>query len=108
MRNGIILLLSALLFASCASLSRYPGVGRTKRYTFEHAQVPETFDGFRIAFISDTHLSKQIQTETFAQPRACPARPPSDLLLLAATITRDVNMWKNCSPNWLKRPRPTA
>ena len=61
MRNGIILLLSAILLTSCASLGRYPGVGRTKRYTFEHAQVPEAFDGFRIAFISDTHFPSKFK-----------------------------------------------
>lgn len=82
MRNGIILLLSALLFASCASLSRYPGVGRTKRYTFEHAQVPETFNGFRIAFISDTHYpSKFKRKHLHSLVRALRDLRP-DLLLL--------------------------
>ncbi len=43
-----------LLISSCASLSR-SGVGRIKRYTVESARLPESFDGTRIAFVSDLH-----------------------------------------------------
>lgn len=82
MRHGIILLLSALLLTSCASLGRYPGVGRTKRYTFEHPQVPEAFDGFRIAFLSDTHYpSKFKRKHLHGTVRALRDLHP-DLLLL--------------------------
>lgn len=41
---------------SCASLNvNNPGVGRVKKYTFAHKDVPESFNGYRIAFISDLH-----------------------------------------------------
>ena len=61
MKHAIVIWLSVLLLSSCASLSRYPGVGRTRRYTFEHPQVPAAFDGFRIAFVSDTHYPSKFR-----------------------------------------------
>ena len=61
MKRAIVIWLSVLLLSSCASLSRYPGVGRTRRYTFEHPQVPAAFDGFRIAFVSDTHYPSKFR-----------------------------------------------
>lgn len=42
--------------SSAVSVSSvYPGIDRVKRYEFTHRDVPEAFDGFRIAFISDLH-----------------------------------------------------
>ena len=42
--------------SSAVSVSSvYPGIDRVKRYDFTHRDVPEAFDGFRIAFISDLH-----------------------------------------------------
>ena len=35
--------------------SVYPGIDRVKKYEFTHRDVPDAFDGFRIAFISDLH-----------------------------------------------------
>lgn len=35
--------------------SIYPGIDRVRKYEFTHRDVPEAFDGFRIAFISDLH-----------------------------------------------------
>ncbi len=52
------ILLSAafvLLISSCASLSG-SGVGRVKHYTVESERLPESFDGVRIAFMSDLHF----------------------------------------------------
>lgn len=56
-----LLSLSALLliFSSCASLSRYPGVGRIRRFTITNHQLPAAFNGFRIAFASDFHLESK-------------------------------------------------
>lgn len=51
------LILSAavmLLTLSCASLSPN-GVGRVKRYSIVSERLPESFDGYRLAFISDIH-----------------------------------------------------
>mgnify|MGYP001026224886 FL=1 len=55
------LLTSILFLTSCASLSHYPGIGRTRKYTFEHPQVPQAFDGFRIAFVSDIHYPSKFK-----------------------------------------------
>lgn len=35
--------------------SVYPGIDRVRKYDFTHRDVPEAFEGFRIAFISDLH-----------------------------------------------------
>lgn len=52
-----IMLLAAamLLISSCASLSSN-GVGRVKHYTIESERLPASFDGLKIAFLSDLHL----------------------------------------------------
>lgn len=52
-----------VLFSSCSStqqLSRR-GVARIKEYTFSQADIPASFDGFRIAFISDIHYKSALQ-----------------------------------------------
>lgn len=60
---SILLFLSILFFTSCATLNtKHPGVGRVKEYDFVHQDVPEAFNGFRIAFISDLHY-KSLLTE---------------------------------------------
>ncbi len=42
--------------SSAVSVSSvYPGIDRVKKYEFTHRDVPDAFDGFRIAFISDLH-----------------------------------------------------
>lgn len=35
--------------------SVYSGIDRVKKYEFTHRDVPEAFEGFRIAFVSDLH-----------------------------------------------------
>lgn len=55
-----LLLLLPLLLPSCVSnrnLADSSGSGRyrVEKYDFAHCDIPETFDGFRIAFISDLH-----------------------------------------------------
>lgn len=76
------LLTVLLTLSSCASLSRYPGVGRIRRYTISSPQVPATFDGFRIAFASDFHLeSKYKQRHLLNTVRALQDEHPDVLLL---------------------------
>lgn len=59
----LIYVISLFLFTSCATLNiSHPGIGRIKRYEFAHKDVPESFDGFKIAFISDLHY-KSLFTE---------------------------------------------
>ena len=54
-------LVSAVLFSSCAtaSLSKYHGIGRIKKYDIYSEQLPDSFDGFRIAFASDFHYESR-------------------------------------------------
>ncbi|MBP6064805.1 metallophosphoesterase [Bacteroides sp.] len=40
---------------SSVASSAYPGIDRVRHYEFIHHDVPQAFDGFRIAFISDLH-----------------------------------------------------
>jgi predicted MPP superfamily phosphohydrolase len=76
------LLMAIFVLSSCASLSRYPGVGRIRRYTIGHPQVPAAFDGFRIAFASDFHLESKYKYRHLQNTvRALQDERP-DLLLL--------------------------
>ena len=50
----MLFFITALLLSSCASLSPN-GVGRVKRYSFASEAVPNWFDGYKIAFVSDIH-----------------------------------------------------
>ncbi len=55
----LYILLSSVLFTSCASLSKFPGVGRIREYEIHSEQLPEAFDGFRIVFASDFHYKSK-------------------------------------------------
>lgn len=54
-------LMVVFLLSSCAtaSFSKYKGVGRIKRYDIYSEQLPEAFDGFRIAFATDFHYESR-------------------------------------------------
>ena len=65
-RNYLFLLLAFVLLGACQSKKKmvaslvklpaaYSGIDRVVNYHFTHADIPEAFDGFRIAFISDLH-----------------------------------------------------
>ena len=41
--------------------SVYTGVDRVVKYDFTHRDVPEAFEGFRIAFISDLHYKSLLK-----------------------------------------------
>lgn len=58
---NFLLLASLFVFSSCAtaSFSRYKGVGRIKTYHVESADLPFSFDGFRIAFATDFHYGSR-------------------------------------------------
>ena len=60
-RCGGCVLMGGMFLSSCAtaSLSRYEAVGRIKEYEWCHPQVPEAFDGFRIAFATDFHYESR-------------------------------------------------
>ena len=81
MRRISLLLLSTLLLASCAPL-RYAGVNRVRNYAISSPDVPESFNGYRIAFASDFHLkSKFKERQLHGTVKALQAIAP-DLLLL--------------------------
>ena len=78
------LLLMSFLLSSCAtaSFSKYKGVGRVKRYDFYSAQLPDSFDGFRVAFASDFHFESRFTARRL--PGMCRALRSldADVLLL--------------------------
>lgn len=77
----VALMVVALLLTSCSTL-RYTGVNRLRSYTITHTDVPQAFDGYRIAFVSDFHLeSKFKQRQLQGAVKALQATAP-DLLLL--------------------------
>ena len=69
---GCLVVLCVLL-SSCAtaSFSKYKGVGRVKRYDFYSAQLPDSFDGFRVAFVSDFHYESRFTSRRL--PGMCQA-----------------------------------
>ena len=75
------LLLLMLALSSCTSL-RYAGVGRVRDFSIESADVPEAFDGYRIAFASDFHLkSKFKERQLRGTVKALQALAPDVLML---------------------------
>lgn len=71
-----------LLATSCASLAKYPGVGRVRRFTVSSPDLPAGFDGMRVAFASDFHYASKYKEKHLRNTvRALQAEAP-DLLLL--------------------------
>lgn len=76
-----LLLLMMLALSSCTSL-RYAGVGRVRDYCIDSSDVPEEFDGYRIAFASDFHLkSKFKERQLRGTVKALKALAPDVLML---------------------------
>ncbi len=74
-------LLLMLVLSSCTSM-RYAGVNRVRDYDISSAEVPEAFDGYRIAFASDFHLeSKFKERQLRGTVKALRAVAPDILLL---------------------------
>lgn len=70
-----------LALSSCTSL-RYAGVGRVRNYCIDSPDVPEEFDGYRIAFASDFHLkSKFKERQLRGTVKALQALAPDVLML---------------------------
>lgn len=89
------LILSAavmLLTLSCASLSPN-GVGRVKRYSIVSERLPESFDGYRLAFISDIHYPSLFTRARLGKlVRKLCSEKPSMLLLGGDYVTDDSYM----------------
>ena len=81
-----------LLLSSCASLSHYKGVGRIRRYDICDARLPHRFDGFTLAFISDTHYPSKFTRKRLSNVlRAIDDLSPDVLLLGGDYVTSDVH-----------------
>ena len=74
-------LILTLALSSCTSL-RYAGVNRVRDYNISSPDVPEAFDGYRIAFASDFHLkSKFKERQLRGTVKALQALAPDVLML---------------------------
>ena len=89
MKNAVLLLMAMLLLSSCASLSSN-GVGRVKRYTFGNENLPEQFNGYKVAFMSDIHYPSLFTREKLAKVvRKLRNESPDILMLGGDYVTAD-------------------
>lgn len=81
---SLFLLLTAFLFTSCAtaSFSRYKGVGRIKKYDFYSEHLPDSFDGFRVAFATDFHYESRFTSKRLSGAIRALQAMEADVLLL--------------------------
>lgn len=65
MNKVLFFFLLLLYLSSCAtaSFSHYKGVGRVKRYDVYSSQLPDSFDGFRVAFATDFHYESRFTSK---------------------------------------------
>ena len=80
----ILIITACLALTSCAtaSFSKYKGVGRIKRYEIYSEQVPDSFNGFRIAFASDFHYESRFDTKRLHGAIRALQAADADVLLL--------------------------
>lgn len=80
----LIFLMSIVLLSSCAtaSFSKYHGIGRVKKYTIYSEQLPDSFDGFRIAFASDFHYESRFNRKRLPGLLKALRATEADILLL--------------------------
>lgn len=85
----MLFIIATLLFSSCASLSPN-GVGRVKRYSFADEAVPDEFDGYKIAFVSDIHYPSLFTQKRLRKLTRRLQKESADLLLLGGDyVTSD-------------------
>lgn len=90
LRNAVLLSMAMLLLSSCASLSPN-GVGRVKHYSFGNEELPEQFDGYKVAFISDIHYPSLFNRNRLAKAVRRLRNESPDLLLLGGDyVTSDI------------------
>lgn len=80
----ILIITACLALTSCAtaSFSKYKGVGRIKRYEIYSEQVPDSFNGFRIAFASDFHYESRFDAKRLQGVIRALQAADADVLLL--------------------------
>ena len=89
-KRYLLFLLVLLALSSCASLSPN-GVGRVKRYGIYSEELPEAFDGYSIAFVSDVHYPSKFTRGNLAKIVSRLRRETPDLLLLGGDyVTSDI------------------
>lgn len=83
-RYYFILMTLCMILSSCAtaSFSKYKGVGRIKRYEIYSEQVPDSFNGFRIAFASDFHYESRFDAKRLEGAVRALQATDADMLLL--------------------------
>ena len=87
--KAMLFFITALLLSSCASLSPN-GVGRVKRYSFADEAVPDGFDGYKIAFVSDIHYPSLFDRSRLNKlTRRLQKESPDILLLGGDYVTSD-------------------
>ncbi len=81
---SILIITACLALTSCAtaSFSKYKGVGRIKRYEIYSEQVPDSFNGFRIAFASDFHYESRFDAKRLHGAIRALQAADADVLLL--------------------------
>lgn len=77
-----------LLISSCATLSS-SGVGRIKEYCIESDRLPESFDGCRVAFVSDIHYPSLFTAKRLGKLVSSLEGMQPDLLLLGGDYVTD-------------------
>lgn len=80
----VSLVAGLLLLSSCAtaSLSRYKGIGRLKTYDFYSADLPDEFDGLRVAFATDFHYESRFSRKRLPGLVKALRAADADVLLL--------------------------
>lgn len=80
----IVFMAAMALLSSCAtaSFSHYKGVGRIKQYDFYSEQLPDSFDGFRVAFASDFHYESRFTSKRLPGAIRALQSLDADVLLL--------------------------
>ena len=80
----VFYILVAFLFSSCAtaSLSKYKGIGRLKTYEFYSADLPVSFEGFRVAFATDFHYESRFSKKRLPGLVKALKAAEADVLLL--------------------------
>lgn len=88
LHNVMLLAAAMLLISSCATLSSN-GVGRVRHYTVVSEQLPPSFDGYRIAFVSDLHYPSLFGSKRLPKLVACLNEISPDILMLGGDYVTD-------------------
>lgn len=71
---------------SAKKASGYKGVSRVRTSQFAHPDVPASFDGFRIAFVSDIHYKSKLKEEGLANLMKLLNELQPDVLLVGGDL----------------------